>query len=200
MNHFTITITRQFGSLGRPIARQMSELLGIEYYDRDIVEETAKKLNQSVSVISDAEESVKPTFLNMKFPLGTGTTTMQDEIFQTQSRIVNELSEKESCIIVGRCSDFILQNKKNCLHIFIYAPLEERLKNCVDTLKMEPSTARKMITEVDKARDYYHRHYAKYSPSDYRYKHILVDSSLLGVEGTARHLAAVAKEKMDLIS
>ena len=199
MNHYTITITREFGSLGRPIAKKMSEILGIQYYDRDIVEKTATKLNQPVSKISDAEESVRPGFLNMKFPLGTGTTAIQDEIFATQSKIVNELSEKESCIIVGRCSDYILQNKKNCLHIFIYAPGEERLRNCVDTLHMEPETAKRMIKEVDKARENYHKHYAKYSPSDFRYKHILIDSSLLGIEGTARHLAAIAKEKLDLI-
>ena len=78
MNHYTITITREFGSLGRPIAKKMSELLGIQYYDRDIVEKTATKLNQPVSKISDAEESVRPGFLNMKFPLGTGTSAIQD--------------------------------------------------------------------------------------------------------------------------
>ena len=94
MNNYTITITREFGSMGRPIARRMSEILGIEYYDRDIVDKTAKKLNQPVSTISDQEEAAKSNFFNMKFPLGNGTTAMQDEIFMTQSKIINELSEK----------------------------------------------------------------------------------------------------------
>lgn len=199
MNNYTITITREFGSMGRPIARRMSEILGIEYYDRDIVDKTAKKLNQPVSTISDQEEAAKSNFFNMKFPLGNGTTAMQDEIFMTQSKIINELSEKESCIIVGRCSDYILKDRKNCLHIYIYAPAEERLKNCVDLLNMDPATAKRMITDVDKARDSYHKHYAKYAPSDYRYKDIMINSALLGVEGTARHLASIVKEKLDIL-
>ncbi len=66
-NNYIITITRQFGSLGRPIARQMSEKLGIEYYDRDIVESTAKRMNQRVSVISDAEEVAKSSFFKNAF-------------------------------------------------------------------------------------------------------------------------------------
>ena len=199
MNNYTITITREFGSMGRPIARRMSEILGIEYYDRDIVDKTAKKLNQPVSNISDQEEAAKSRFFNMKFPLGNGTTSMQDEIFMTQSKIINELAEKESCIIVGRCSDYILKDRKNCLHIYIYAPTEERLKNCVDLLNMDQATAKKMIADVDKARESYHRHYAKYAPSDYRYKDIMINSALLGVEGTARHLAAIVKEKLDIL-
>ncbi|MGN0326388.1 MAG: AAA family ATPase [Lachnospiraceae bacterium] len=198
MNHLVITITRQFGSLGRPIARRMSELLNIEYYDRDIVDATAKKMNKSVSAISDAEESARGAFFNMKFPLGTGTNSIQDEIFYTQTKIINEISDKESCIIVGRCSDYILQNRKDAIHIFIYAPVEERLKNCVDVLHMNPDEAKKMIKDVDKARESYHKHYAKYSPSDFRYKDIMIDSSFLGVEGTAQHLAAIIREKYDI--
>lgn len=64
MNNYTITITREFGSMGRPIARRMSEILGIEYYDRDIVDKTAKKLNQPVSTISDQEEAAKSNFFS----------------------------------------------------------------------------------------------------------------------------------------
>lgn len=198
MSKYVITIARQFGSLGRPIAHRMSELLGIEYYDRDIVDATAKRLNQSVSTISNQEESAKGAFGKMKFPLGTGTNNIQDEIFKTQSKIINEISEKESCIIVGRCSDYVLQERKNSIHIFIYAPIEERLRNCVDVLHMTPEDAKKTIKEVDKARESYHMHYAKFSPSDYRYKDIMINSSLLGIEGTAQHLVNIIKEKYDI--
>lgn len=198
MSKYVITIARQFGSLGRPIAHRMSELLGIEYYDRDIVDATAKRLNQSVSTISNQEESAKGAFGKMKFPLGTGTNNIQDEIFKTQSKIINEISEKESCIIVGRCSDYVLQNRKNSIHIFIYAPIEERLRNCVDVLHMTQEDAKKTIKEVDKARESYHMHYAKFSPSDYRYKDIMINSSLLGIEGTAQHLVNIIKEKYDI--
>ena len=102
---FAVTIARQFGSLGRPIARSVSEALGIEYYDRDIVEYASRKLNLPVSTISDAEERARSAFFNMNYPLGMGTTAIQDAIFDAQRRIIVDLAEKDSCIIVGRCAD-----------------------------------------------------------------------------------------------
>ncbi|WP_097003646.1 AAA family ATPase [Lacrimispora amygdalina] len=192
---FVVTITRQFGSLGRPIARMVSENLGIEYYDRDIVEMTSKDLNLPVSAVSDVEESAKSAFFNMNYPLGMGTTNIQDSVFAAQKKIIIDLAEKESCIIVGRCADHILEDYKNTIHIFIYAPYEARLKNCVERLNMRPDEARRMIASVDKARESYHRHYCGYVMSDKEHKHIMIDSSLLGVEGTCEILTEIIRKK-----
>ena len=131
MEKFVVTITRQFGSLGRPIARKMSELLGIEYYDRDIVDQAAKKLKLPVSVVDQEEEravkqSVNP-FSRMMFPLGKGTSNTQDMIFEAQKNIIQFLAEKDNCIIVGRCSDFVLSEMENSIHIYIYASYNARL-------------------------------------------------------------------------
>ena len=192
---YAVTITREFGSMGRPIAKKAAALLGIECYDRDIVEETAKKMNLPVSVVSDQEESAKTSFFNMKYPLGMGTNETQDNIFITQQKIINRLVEKESCIIVGRCSDYILKNMENAFHVYIYASFEDKLRNCVELLHMKESEARKMITEVDKARASYHKHYAGYSINDMRYKDLLINSNLLGVDGTAELLADLVRKK-----
>lgn len=195
---FVITITRQFGSLGRPIARLVSEKLGIEYYDRDIVEMTSKDLNLPVSTISNVEESAKSAFFNMNYPLGVGTTSVQDSIFDTQRKIILNLAERESCLIVGRCADHILKDYKNIIHIFIYAPYEARLVNCVERLNMRPDEAKKMIASVDKARESYHKHYCGYSMSDKDHKNVMIDSSLLGVEGTCDILTDVIRKKFSL--
>lgn len=195
---FVVTIARQFGSLGRPIARKVSEKLGIQYYDRDIVELTAKNLNLPVSTISDAEESAKSAFFNMNYPLGMGTTAIQDSIFASQRKIIVNLAEKESCIIVGRCADHILRDCKNIINIFIYAPYEARLVNCVERLDMRLDEAKRMIASVDKARESYHRHYSGYSMSDKDYKHVMLDSSLLGVDGTCDILADIIKKRFNL--
>lgn len=192
---FVVTITRQFGSLGRPIARTVSENLGIEYYDRDIVEMTSKDLNLPVSAVSDVEESAKSAFFNMNYPLGMGTTSIQDSVFAVQKKIIVDLAERESCIIVGRCADHILEDYKNIIHIFIYAPYEARLKNCVERLNMRPDEAKKMIASVDKARESYHRHYCGYVMSDKEHKHVMIDSSLLGVEGTCKILTEIIRKK-----
>ncbi|MFA9466377.1 MAG: AAA family ATPase [Velocimicrobium sp.] len=195
-NKCVVTIARQFGSLGRPIARQVSEMIGMEYYDREIVDMAAKKLNLPVSTISDFEESAKSAFFNMSYPLGMGTTTIQDSIYSTQKKIIIELAERKSCIIVGRCADYILKDHKNIINIFIYAPYAQRLRNCVERLNMQPEEAKKMIAAVDKARESYHRHYCGYAMSDKDYKHVMLDSSLLGVDGTCEVIADIIKRKI----
>ena len=199
MEKFVVTFTRQFGSLGRPIARKMSEILGIEYYDRDIVDQAAKKLQLPVSVVNQEEEravkqAVNP-FSRMMFPLGKGTNNTQDKIFETQKNIIEFLAEKDNCIIVGRCSDFILSEMENSIHIYIYASYEARLNHCINDLGMDETEARRMIKSVDEARDSYHMQYAGYLPDDKRHKDIMIDSSLFGVEGTAQFLADAVRRK-----
>lgn len=195
---YIVTITRQFGSLGRPIAREMSEMLGIEYYDRDIVEETSKKMHLPVSTISDHEEKYSTSLFSMLLPLGSDSIARQDEIYNVQKEIIREMAAKDSCIIVGRCADYIFRDHRNVLNIYIYAPIDARFKNCVDVLKMKPEEATRMIYKVDKARAAYHKRYAKYAPGDPDSKHIMIDSSMLGVTGTAEVLCDIVKRKFEL--
>ncbi len=195
MEKYVISISRQFGSLGRPIAKKLSELLEIEYYDREIVDKVAKKHNLSIKEVSNLEEKATQGFGFMKFPLGTGTTAAQDKIFSAESAIIHELAEKESCIIVGRCADCILEDFPNHISIFIYAPYEDRIVNCVNDLGMDTKTAKKMITEVDKARDAYHLRYAKYLPNDINHIDLMINSATFGVDDTAEFLAEIIKKR-----
>jgi cytidylate kinase len=193
MEHYVVTIQRQFGSMGRPIAKKMSEILGIDYYDRDIVEAAAKKLDLPVSVVKKEEERATLVphnpFVRMCFPLDDGTSDTQDDIFAAQKNVIRQIAEQETCIIVGRCADFILSDMANSCHIFIYAPYKTRVYNSVHSLGLGEKEARHMIHEVDKARRSYHMRYAGYAPGDPRFKQILIDSSFLGVDGTAEYLA-----------
>lgn len=100
-----------------------------------------------------------------------------------------------ACIIVGRCSDYLFRNNKNTLNIFIYASYDKKLENCVNLLNMTKENAKRSIEEVDRARLRYHLHYTGYAPSDYKYKDLMVDSGVLGVDGTARLLADYVKAK-----
>lgn len=200
---FVVTITRQFGSLGRPIAQKMSEKLSIDFYDRDLVDKAAQQLQLPVSVVDEKEESARYTggtnsFFRMMYPFGKGTNDVQDKIFEAQKNIIRFLAEKESCIIVGRCSDFILSEMPESMHIFIYAPYSKRVENCINDLHIEPTEARKMINAVDEARDLYHMHYAGYRPDDKDHKDIMIDSSLLGTDGTADFLVELVKRRFRL--
>lgn len=198
MDKYTISITREFGSLGRPIARSLSEKLGIEFYDRDIVEEVSKQLNMPVSRVSDSEEKAHHRLFSCMFPLGTDEEYIQDMIFDVQKDIILDLAERSSCIIVGRCSDYLLENRQNHINIFIYAPYAKRLENCINSLDMTEEQAKKMILRVDRARASYHKRYAGFAPDDPKHKQLMMDSSLLGVEGTSDLIAQMVKLKFGI--
>ncbi|MCD7863629.1 MAG: cytidylate kinase-like family protein [Lachnospiraceae bacterium] len=195
MKQYVITLSRQFGSLGRTIAQRLARELEIDFYDRDIVEETAKRMGLPVSVISSKEENPNNSFFKRQYPLGMGVASMQDEIFGIQTNIIRDLAKKESCIIVGRCADSILKDFENSLNIYIYAPVEARLKNCTGTLGMEEKTARKMIREVDRSRELYHRRYCPEYNGPSTNKDLMIDSSAFGVEKTVELLAYIARDR-----
>ena len=196
---YVVTIARQFGSMGRPIAMKLSEILGIEFYDRDIVDQAAEKLNLPVSIVDENEETAKElknNYSRMQFPLGRQKSTeVQDKIFEAQKNIINFMAEKESCIIVGRCGDFILSEMENTMHIYIYAPYNIRLQHCTDELGLSVDEGKRMIKKVDEAREAYHLQYAGFKPDDYNHKDLMINSSLLGVDGTAEYLATLIKKK-----
>lgn len=193
MEKYVVTITRQFGSMGRPIARKMSEILGIEYYDRDIVDQTAKEMNLPVSTVSDEEEKAHNEFYEFLFPLGIESAERKNRIFKTQRSIITELAEKDSCIVIGRCSDYILRDFPNIINIYIYASYEYRYQRCIHDLNIEPELAKKMINSVDKAREKYHWKYAGYGCMDN--KDIMINTELFGVEKTAEILAEIVRQK-----
>ena len=159
MKQYVVTISRQFGSMGRMIAQQLSRELGVDFYDRDIVEETASRMGLPVSVISNTEENSKSIYFKQQYPLGMGIASMRDEIFLIQKNIIRDLAQKESCIIVGRCADSILMDMENRLNVYIYAPMDARLRNAVELAKLDEKTAKKMIREIDRSRELYHRRY-----------------------------------------
>ncbi len=183
---FVVTISRQFASLGRTIAELLSERLGVEYWDRTIVEATAKRLGHSVSVVSDEEETAKNTFfLRKKTKMSLISYNINDEIFETEKNIILDAAAKSSCIIVGRCADYILRDHPNHLAVYVYAPYEARLRNCVETLEMDENTAKKRIREVDMSRAYYQRKYCPEARSQIECSHLMIDSSRFGVEKSA---------------
>ena len=194
MKKFCISISRQFGSLGRPIAKVLSEKLGVNYYDRDIVEMAAQRHNLTVKEASAMEETASK-FAFMKFPLGVGTTAAQDKLFEAEAAVIREVADRESCVIVGRCSDSILEDFEHHLSIFIYAPYEDRIVNCVNELGMDTKQAKKMIADVDRARDAYHMRYVKYLPNDLNHIDLMVNSAAFGVEGTAEFLVSLIRQK-----
>ena len=195
MEKYVITISRQFASMGRCIAQSLSEELGIPFYDRDIVEQTAKRMELPISTISQEEENVRSVYFKRQYPLGMGIQSMQDEIYLDQQNSIRDLAERESCIFVGRCSDSILADHPRRLSVFIYAPYRVRYENCIKRLGMMPSVAEKMIKNVDKSRIQYHRRYCKGYQDELTGKDLSIDSGRFGIEGAAQIIKSVMWSK-----
>lgn len=193
MKQYVITISRQFGSMGRSIAQALAQQLNIDFYDRDIVEETARRMGLPVSVISDTEENAKSVYFRRIYPLGMGVPNLRDEIFLVQKNIIRDLAAKSSCIVVGRCGGSILADMPNRLGVYVYAPYSQRLQNCTRKLGMDEATARRMIREVDRARELYHRRYCPEVKDVFTDHDLMLDSSRFGVEGSASLLAHIAQ-------
>ena len=198
MEKFVITVGRQFGSMGRPIAKNLAEKLGINYFDRDIVEEVAKRMNLPLSVVSKEEEAATSKFGKfgkMLFPLGKDTSELQDKIFEVQRCVIMDFIDKGSCILVGRCADYIARDCANLLRIYIYAPFEERVKNCIQFLNMQENDALKMCRDVDRARSAYHKLYAGYDCMSAEVMDFMINSSTLGIDGTVSALELLVKQR-----
>ena len=193
MDKYVITISRQFGALGRTIAQHMAMELGIDYFDRDIVEETALRMGLPVSEISKEEERAGGFFAEKRYPLGMGPVSMQEELFLIQSNIIKDFAAMQSCIIVGRCGDYCLRNADRALHVYVYSPYEKRLENCTSILVMDEKTACDMIKDVDKARDNYRKKYCKDMAVVFDNRDICIDSSKFGAEATAKILCGIAR-------
>lgn len=196
MSHYVVTISRQFAAMGRAVAQNMSRELGIEFYDRDIVEATAARMGLLVSEVSEREDNHSTSYFKCLYPLGTGLLSEQDELFQTQKNIIRDLAERESCIIVGRCADVVLADRKDVLNVRVFAPYEARLRNCTEKLGMDERTARKMIERIDRSREEYHREYGGCEVT--HYTDIIINTERFGIEGSARELCAIVRRKFRL--
>ena len=193
---YVITISRQFASMGRSIAKKLAEELGIEFYDRDIVEQTARRMGLPVSTISDTEESANNIYYKRIYPLGMAIKSMQDEVFMVQQNIIRDLADKESCIIVGRCADEVLKDHPRLLNVHVFAPKADRLRNCVEKLGMDEATAKKTLPRMDKSRAGYHKVYG--GGDEYVNCHLMLNSSQFGIEGSAHLLALIARDRFGL--
>ncbi len=201
MEKYVITISRQYGSLGRWVAKQLSEELKIDFMDRDIVEETAKRMNTSVKEISKEEEDTASKYAYHIYPFGVGTNDVRDEIFLVQQSIIQDFAAKKSCIIVGRCGAYCLRNEPRLLRVYIYAPLDVRIRNCVEHFGMNEKEAVKAVTEADKARESYHKKYVPGFRNDTLSSDLCINSAFYSMEECAKLIRRAAELKFgELVS
>ena len=201
MDRFVITVNRQFASHGREIAKRLSEILGVPCYDGEMIQEAAEELSIPEDVVEREEETAvrqpQPA-TRIPFAMARNSSNTQNEIFEVQSEFMKRVVKKGSCVVVGRCSDYILSEEENALHIYIFAEYKARLQYCMEVLGRTEEDSRKALREIDEMRDSYSLEYSGYLAEDKEYKDILIDSNTMGVEATAQYLAVAARMKFGL--
>ena len=204
MNKRIITISREFGSGGHSIAKAVAERLGIGFYDQALIEKIAAETGFSEAFIKEASEysNAKNRFLfniivNRSLN-DRNEPTPADTIFFAQSKIISELAEKESCVIVGRCSDYILRARKDCLNVFICSDIEDRARRILERYGNTDKPIQKRIEDKDTRRRIYYSHYTDRPWGIAQNYDVCLNSGSLGEEVCVTTIVSMFKSSYDI--
>ena len=181
-----ITIGREYGSGGKAIAEALAKDLGIKLYDKNLIELIAERHNRDPDVLEATDERISNPFFDPYISYGIDTASRSSRLFALQSNIIREAANEDSAIFVGRCANDILWEYPDVVRIFIYAPKLDRIQRImVKEGIAEDLAAEKIIRRMDKARRSYYQFYTDKKWGSSEGMDLLINSSVLGIEGTA---------------
>ncbi|MDR1096744.1 MAG: cytidylate kinase-like family protein [Tannerella sp.] len=198
-----ITIGRQLGSGGRDIGKKLSVLMGLEYYDREILGITARESGLSRHLFEEADEQLRKGFsagiLGPRFPFlsegmaGFGGLS-NEMLFRIQSDVIRDLAAKHSCVFIGRCADYILRDRADCFSVFISAGDGDRMKRILGYGDKDLSVekVRDLMERVDKKRAAFYNYYTNKTWGSASSYHVCINSSVFGIDGTVSLLKDMA--------
>ena len=199
-----ITIGRQYGSGGRMIGKLLAERLGISFYNKEIIEMAAKKSGMSEEAFEKVDEIAASSLL---YSIATGAymfgnyvspqvdLPLNDKLFIIQSEIIKSVASKESCVVVGRCADYILKDRNDVINIFIHADKDIRKKRAVSEYGISQNKVDGYLSKMDKKRTNYYNYYTGAKWGDCLNYHLCLDSGVLGIEGTVHVIEEFIKAR-----
>ena len=182
MTSKVITISRQYGSNGRHIGRVLAERMGVHFYDKDLLKLVQENCNIPYEELTKVDEKVASQW---RFPVDDAFQMqgryryepMNDVLFNEESELIQKLADQESCVIVGRCSNYLLKDMKDHVSVFIYAPLEARVRTIMDRSGIDKKDAELLVRKIDKERRYYYNYHTDEKWDDLTQYDICIDSS-----------------------
>ena len=200
MSNYVISISREFGSGGRVIGKRLAARLGIPCYDRTLIEKTAEKSGLSPEFIARAEERARSRIHLPLSTLGTGLPSYAQQgipvslqAFFAQSEVIRELADQGSCVIVGRCSDYVLGDRPECLKIFIHGNLADRVTRCAEEYHISAQNMTARTKEMDRGRANYYNYYTGHNWGEMRQYDLTLNSSVTGIDGAVELIAALVR-------
>jgi len=202
MENVVITIARQYGSGGKTIGEMLAKDLGISCYNREILKMASEDSGIAEQLFGQVDEKLNVGLLqkltkkiysgDLVSPENDGFAS-KDNLFNYQAKIIKQLARQESCVIVGRCADFVLRNFDNVARVFIHADKSFCLKNAMERDSMLPKDMERYIAKVDNHRGDFYRHYTGNDWNDARNYDLCIDSSKLGFERTVEEIKTYLK-------
>ena len=209
MNNVVITIARQYGSGGRTIGEMLAKKLNVHYYDKELMKLASDDSGINEALFVNADEKVKSTKLfhiakkeyhGELIPPESDDFTSTDNLFNYQAKIIRDLAKEESCVIIGRCADYVLKDYPNVLSVFIHASWEFRMEKAAEKLSKTPREIEKFLQKDDKRKFEYCRRFTGKEWTDATNYDLCLDSSKLGYDKCVEeieHRLALLREKLN---
>ena len=188
-----INIGRSFGSGGGYVGQPVASKLGIPFYDNELISKAAQENGYSPSIFDGGEKkrsifSVSSFFASGRMSYMDNSTFMSDDVlFQVQSDVIRKIGEKGDAVIIGRCADYILRDLP-CLNVFVTGSEEYRISRLMESEGLTEEAAEKLMKKKDRTREAYYNYYTMGSWGSASNYHLSIDSSVLGIEGTADYI------------
>ena len=188
-----ITLSREYGSGGRYIGKLIADKLGIKLYDKEFVVKLAEETGLSEEYIEDNEQKRSPLeILNNGYYAGLNNS---DDLFIKESELIKEVANNESCVIIGRCADFILKDKENVLKGFVTSSMEDKISRVTTYYGLDKEKAKKEISRINKLRANHYKYYTENDWKDPSNYDICINSDAIGVENAANLICEMVAEK-----
>lgn len=188
-----VTISRQYGSGGREIGKKLAQRLGIPYYDKELIILAAEKSGYARSLFEEADQKASSSMIFSLMRAGSMATSydmpLNDKIYLIQSGVIQQVARQGSCVIVGRCADYVLQDKFPCVNVFIHADLKKRMERAVRLYGLAPDDVQSDLLKTDKRRAAYYNYYTGRKYGDARNYSLCLDSLAVGIDPSVELLA-----------
>lgn len=196
MKKHIITISREFGSGGRVIGKMAAEKLGIKFYNEDIIAKAAEETGYSKKFIEQTGEysPLKNMFAYAFVGRDISGASVEDQLYAVQQKIILKLADKEPCVMIGRCADYILKDRTDCLNVFIHGNLKEKTERIQKLYEKTEEQAQKMMKEMDKKRSINYKYYTEQEWGNIKNYTITLNSSEIGYERCVELICRLAEE------
>lgn len=201
LNDTIINIGRQYGSGGRDIGIKLAEDLNVPYYDKELLKRAAKNSGLCEKLFESFDEKPKSLLYSLVVdpysfnPNPTGYGLIEEDVYVAVFEAVRKIADEGPCVIIGRCADYALKDYKKCLNLFIYAPIEKRIERIANAENISEEKAKERIKKVDKQRASYYNFYTNKKWGDVKSYDYCIDSSVLGIDGTADLIKYILEKK-----